>query len=153
MRVDSSRSTSGVKGKKSVKKSGGAGASAFASHLGGAEEVENAAPAAGPAPVYGVNPLFAIQSVDSATEGNRRGQQMGFDMLGHLEEIQMGLLTGSVPVSRLRQLLELSRRLQEQQLDPKLASILNDIDLRVQIEIAKLRKVDPALAREFEKLP
>ena len=59
-------------------------------------------------------------------------------MLDNLEEIRLGLLLGTIPVSRLEQLAQLVRAQREQVNDPKLTAILDEIELRAAVELAKL---------------
>ena len=61
-------------------------------------------------------------------------------MLDKLEEIRLGLLLGTIPQSRLEQLAHLVRAQREQVNDPKLTAILDEIELRAAVELAKLTR-------------
>ena len=54
-----------------------------------------------------------------------------------------GLLLGTIPMSKLEQLAQLIRAKREQIDDPKLLEILDEIELRAAVELAKLSR--PAL--------
>ena len=59
-------------------------------------------------------------------------------MLDQLDKVKVGLLTGELPRSTLQQLAQTIATHRDQTLDPKLAEILDEIDLRAQVELAKL---------------
>jgi hypothetical protein len=61
-------------------------------------------------------------------------------MLDKLEEIRLGLLLGTIPQSRLEQLAHLVRAQRELVNDPKLTAILDEIELRAAVELAKLTR-------------
>lgn len=105
----------------------------FARHLSAAEESGATQPVTGVSPV---DSLLAVQQVDERPE--RRAQRHGEDLLSRLDEIRHGLLMGEIPVSRLEQLSEMVKRQRERDLDPNLADILGEIELRVRVELAKL---------------
>ncbi|MDD3445857.1 MAG: flagellar assembly protein FliX [Zavarzinia sp.] len=104
------------------------------------EGTDDAAPAKGPSgagSVGGVAALFALQEVDADGE-RKRAAKRGNDLLDRLEELRMGLLLGHVPRERLQDLLAMVRSRQEQVTDPRLAGVLQDIELRAAVELAKL---------------
>ena len=59
-------------------------------------------------------------------------------MLDELEQIRLGLLLGQIPRARLEQLAQMVRARREQLDDLKLIAILDDIELRAAVELAKL---------------
>ena len=64
----------------------------------------------------------------------------GNEMLDRLEQLRLSILNGSVPKDRLQ---EMARRLRERTSnsdDPRLNDLIKDIELRVEVEIAKLRR-------------
>jgi hypothetical protein len=89
--------------------------------------------------------VLALQETPDSTRGRarKRAQERGKMMLDHLEEIRMGLLLGTIPMSKLEQLAQLIRAKREQIDDPKLLEILDEIELRAAVELAKLSR--PAL--------
>jgi hypothetical protein len=58
-------------------------------------------------------------------------------MLSELEALRDGLLDDDVPVHRLEALAALARSQRAEVDDPDLAQLLDEIDLRVQVELAK----------------
>lgn len=111
---------------------------------GGAEE---ARPADRPTQAGGLEGLLAAQMVDpagDATEGEARRRQAmvdrGEDILERLEELRVGLLLGRVPEDRLASLAAMVRDQRQDARDPQLAAILDEIELRAEVELAKLSR-------------
>ena len=87
--------------------------------------------------------MLALQEAPDASTRSRarkRAQERGGMMIDQLEEIRMGLLLGSVPMAKLEQLAHLVRAKREQIDDPKLLEILDEIELRAAVELAKLSR-------------
>ena len=84
--------------------------------------------------------LLSIQeNADSTSEeAARKGRQRAALLLDQLDQVRIGLLTGGIPVSTLNQLSRTIASHRDKVIDPKLAELLDDIDLRVQVELAKL---------------
>jgi hypothetical protein len=131
----------------SVRKTGGSsatGSGAFAKALSDTQ------PSHGPGMPLSVgfadmNTVLALQEAPDATRGRakRRAKERGDMMLDHLDEIRMGLLLGTIPMARLEQLAQLVRAKREQIDDPKLLAILDEIELRAAVELAKLSRPAP----------
>ena len=109
----------------------------FAKQVGGQESSSD--PVSGAAPVQGVDALLAIQEVEDATTGGRhaRAQQWGGEVLDRLEAIRMGLLAGGIPVNELQNIANLVTKQREMVSDPRLQEILDEIELRARVELAK----------------
>jgi hypothetical protein len=87
--------------------------------------------------------MLALQEAPDATTRSRarqRAKERGGLMLDQLEEIRLGLLMGTIPVAKLEQLGQLVRAKREQIDDPKLLEILDEIELRAAVELAKLSR-------------
>lgn len=82
--------------------------------------------------------LLSVQEVGDATKGRNRGTVRAQLMIDGLDDIRLGLLTGAIPRSKLAALLEVVREERDQAEDPKLSAILDEIELRVAVELAKL---------------
>lgn len=90
-----------------------------------------------------LNAVLTLQEAPDATTRNRarqRARERGSLMLDHLEELRMGLLLGTVPLAKLETLAQLVRAKREQIDDPKLLAILDEIELRAAVELAKLSR-------------
>ncbi|MFQ5347666.1 MAG: flagellar assembly protein FliX [Rhodothalassiaceae bacterium] len=89
-------------------------------------------------PVAAVDALLALQEAPDAASGRSKGVARAEEMLALLEDVRRGILLGAIPRSKLRQLADLARRRREGFVDPALDSILDDIELRAEVELAKL---------------
>jgi len=134
MKVDPTRAARTEALKKSSKsRSDGAG---FAQHLDG--ESVTTREAAALRPTNRIDPLIGL---DTATDSpQKRARQRGEDMLSQLEELRMGLLLGSLPKSRLEALARLADEERTADLDPGLGDVLDQIELRARVELAKLEQ-------------
>ncbi len=61
-------------------------------------------------------------------------------MLDHLDEIRLGLLMGAISESKLSALMRTVRENRDQVDDPRMAAVLDEIELRAAVELAKLGK-------------
>lgn len=118
-----------------TEKTDGTSGEKFAAALAGDQP---AAPAAPPPAVSAVDVLLSAQEVPDALAGRRRAMQRGNTLLDRLEELRLALLAGVLPRERLDELVRLARTARETIDDPRLTEILNEIDLRVAVELAKL---------------
>ncbi len=90
------------------------------------------------APLGAVNGILAVQEVPTATDGRSRGIKRGYNILDHLDDIRLGLLSGSIPRKRLIELNQEIKEARDAVIDPELSAILDDIELRAAVELAKL---------------
>lgn len=116
----------------------GDGAS-FARHLSG-ESAAMPAAVNGGAPVVSLAALLAVQGADDAVDGRARkaGIRRGEDLLERLDEVRIGLLTGRVPRATLERLVVQLGQRRASGGDPRLAELLDEIELRAKVELAKL---------------
>jgi hypothetical protein len=94
-----------------------------------------------PQTVTSVDNLFVLQEVSDGLTGRRRALQRGNSLLDRLDDIRIGLLSGSLARGQLENLRYLARQQVELDGDPELAAILDEIELRVAVELAKLDNV------------
>lgn len=125
----------------SVKKAKGGkstGSSEFSSHISDTPAASSGGGVASAGPINSVNSLLGLQEVGDATEGRSKGLAYGKDLLDRLEDIRRGLLLGTIPVNRLRSLAEALKNRKDQFNDPVLKTVLDEIELRARVELAKL---------------
>jgi hypothetical protein len=94
--------------------------------------------AAAPTTVSALDTLLTVQEIPDAIAGRRRAVQRGDALLDRLEDVRLALLTGVLPRERLEQLSRLARTDRTAITDPRLNAVLDEIDLRVAVELAKL---------------
>ena len=118
----------------------------FGALLSCGEEAVGSTPSMAPAsPAGRIDALLSVQEADDATEGKKhaRAQVRAEDMLDQLELLRLGLLTGVIPERHLNDLSRVIQSHRENIIDPDLMQILDEIDLRAQVELAKLSNVVP----------
>jgi hypothetical protein len=137
MKIEGPGKTTGPKGtsKASPKKTGD---DAFGSMVDDTEETGTASSVSRPATISSLDALLAFQEVDDSNEGAKKARRRAADLLDELDQVRVGLLTGELPKSTLQQLAQTISSHRDQVIDPKLAEILDEIDLRAQVELAKL---------------
>jgi hypothetical protein len=64
--------------------------------------------------------------------------QRGNDLLDRLDEIRHGLLLGAIPIERLKALAVMLRAERARAADPRRAAVVDEIELRCAVELAKL---------------
>lgn len=121
---------------------GNAAAGDFSAYLDAAQTsgADAAGAPAATAPVGNLESLLAAQEMPEETLRRQTLIRQGHDMIESLESLRQSLLTGRIPPAVLS---ELSGRLAVQRqsvTDPKLIGIIEDIELRVAVELAKLEE-------------
>lgn len=143
LKVGSTSSTKGVGG---TRKSSGVGQTSgmsFSSFLEGAAEVSENASVSSMAGVSGVETILLAQSVGDAVSDEakkRRAAQHGENILDKLDDVRLGLLSGSIEKEKLIELAQMLRERREDGLDDRLNGLLDEIEQRAQVELAKLTR-------------
>lgn len=91
----------------------------------------------------GIDALLALQAVDGPLTGRRKAVRRGASLLDMLDEIKTDLLIGRVSAERLDRLTATLSEMREQSM-PGLDSLLDDIELRVRVELAKFGRYPTA---------
>ncbi|WP_205470495.1 flagellar assembly protein FliX [Breoghania sp. L-A4] len=92
---------------------------------------------AGSGAVHGVDALLSLQEIDDPLVGRKRAVKRGHDMLDALEAMHAALLAGNVPGERLERITQLIS-MRAPSGDPSLEAMIDDIELRARVELAKL---------------
>ncbi len=107
----------------------------FVKHLGPAQESGGVSSLAA---LGTLSPVMGLQEVDDALARAKRGKNRAQGILDQLEDIRLELLIGGLSKGRLLQLAHMVSARRPDIEDPRLAEILDEIDLRAQVELAKL---------------
>ena len=94
--------------------------------------------ASGVSNVMGVEALLALQDVGTPTERKRRSVNRAGRLLDSLDELKVALLGGDLSTAQMERL---ARDIREQRMatdDPKLEAVLDEIETRAAVEMAKL---------------
>lgn len=139
MKVSGVGSKGAVSGTKKSEKSGAKGEFKKAL-IESMDSMEEAHAVEAPAGISGIDALLVVQQVDNSVEreARRRLVRRGEELLDGLEELRHGLLMGEIPKGRMMGLAQMVRTRRENCADPRLAAILDEIELRVEVELAKL---------------
>ena len=80
--------------------------------------------------------FWALQAVEDPTQGKRKAVRRGQALLDNLDALKAELLAGHVNEARLDRMLTLVRQAKTR-VDPGLDNVIEDIELRVLVELAK----------------
>jgi hypothetical protein len=119
---------------KRTSKTSGASGTSFAKHL---DETSETGAAHGVSASGAVSGVLGVQEVDDALAHASRGKLRAQDILDRLEDLRIELLTGAITRDKLVQLARVVSNRRAQITDPRLTEILDEIDLRAQVELAK----------------
>ena len=97
---------------------------------------------AGPGPIAAVDNILMLQGLDDSTSGRSKGMAHGEQLLDMLDEVRDGLLCGGIPRATLNRLATAVSRRHDSFADPKLQGVLDEIEVRARVELAKLEQVD-----------
>ncbi len=114
--------------------------------LAEAESPPPAAPAAAPRAIAGIETLLAlqgVQGVEDPVEKRQRAVKRGRTALEVLDELKMGLLAGTLDPVVLGRLKAAAAGLTDASGDSGLDGVLAEIELRVEVELAKMASPPP----------
>jgi hypothetical protein len=101
---------------------------------------------AGPGPIGALDSILMLQGLDDSMDGRSKAAEHGEKLLDMLDEVRDGLLAGGVPRATLNRLANAVTRRHDQFNDPKLQGVLDEIELRAHVELAKLEMMDKRIA-------
>ena len=98
-------------------------------------------PASAPKSVANIDALLALQGVEDPTERRKRAVRRGRTALAVLVDLKLGLLAGSLDVATVQRLRSAATKLKSSSGDPDLDQVLAEIELRAEVELAKVGNV------------
>ncbi len=121
-----------------------AAAGDFAAHIspsGGARS-----PAVSGATQLGsVEALIALQAGGGSTDGRARAEiDRAEDLLSRLDQIRVGILTGNLSSAVLESIVVRLDARRREGVEPRLAAIIDEIEVRAKVELAKLSMMQQA---------
>lgn len=108
----------------------------FARHL---EEKPAASAAQATTPLNALGGVLAVQEV-AASGGGGRAVSYGHRLLDELHELRLAMIDGWLPERSLRRLAGLVGQARGEVDDPRLAGVLDEIEVRAAVEAAKLER-------------
>lgn len=131
MRIDTIR-TGAIGSRGAAARSG----SGIAFHVNDGSQTQRASGLSQAAPAQDIGSLLALQAVEDPTLKKKKLVRRGNQLLDTLDEIKADLLVGRVSEGRLNQLMALISQARERS-EPGLDGLLDDIELRARVELAK----------------
>ncbi len=110
----------------------------FSKVLAADAEALPASTVSGGAALGPVDALLTLQEVSEDPGGRYRGRRRGEALLDQLDELRLGLLVGSLPLATVERLAAVAEAKRGQVDDPQLARVLDEIEIRAAVELAKL---------------
>jgi hypothetical protein len=99
---------------------------------------QEARSAAAPKAAANIDALLALQGIEEdPVERRKRSVARGRTALDVLDDLKMGLLSGNLDASTVMRLRDAAANLKSSSGDPGLDSVLAEIELRVEVELAK----------------
>ena len=96
------------------------------------------APRVAPKAAANIDALLALQGIEEdPAERRKRSVQRGKGALDVLDDLKIGLLSGNFDASTVSRLRDAAANLKSSSGDPGLDSVLSEIELRVEVELAK----------------
>ena len=90
-----------------------------------------------PKAAAGIDALLALQGIEDPLERRKRSVQRGKRALDVLDDLKIGLLSGNFDTSTVSRLRDAAASLKSSSGDPGLDAVLSEIELRVEVELAK----------------
>src|SRR5690349_19163367 len=88
--------------------------------------------------IGGIETLLALQGVEEPGERRRKAVKRGRGALDALDALKIGLLSGTLDTAALARLKSAGAGLTEPTGDPRLDTVMAEIALRVEVELAKI---------------
>jgi hypothetical protein len=131
MRVNALTNTAATRGASSARRVGGGFSVSEDSPSG------SSAPAAGLRAITSVDALIALQGVEDPTERRKKAVKQGRNALDVLEGLKLALLDGTLDSTAIGRLKSVAEGLKQSSGDQQLDAVLAEIELRVEVELAK----------------
>jgi hypothetical protein len=136
MKIEGPGKSSSITKTDKAKKAGGVKGASFSEYLTGADEVDETTPAA---PLASVGMYAALQAAEHGTARQQRREAIDHadDLLNDLEDLRIGLITGNYTKTQMQNLAIRVQKRRATITDPALMALLEDIELRAAVELAK----------------
>jgi hypothetical protein len=104
---------------------------------GGATAPQKAAPLSN---LTNIGALLSLQTQDDPIERRKRATRRSNSLLDQLDEIRVSILSGGVSRDQVSALATTLREYRDEVDDAGLSAILDDVELRAEVELAKLER-------------
>jgi len=134
MRVERPSGPNAVSGGKTVRRGGSGSFTLSEGEAAAGTTAKTAVPTIG-----GIDALMALQGVDVPAERRRRAIARGRNALDALDALKIGLLSGELDAGTVARLKAAVFGLKDGSGDPTVDAVLSEIELRVEVELAKMQ--------------
>lgn len=104
-------------------------------------QTQESRPASAPRAAGSIDVLIAMQGVEDPVERRKRSVARGRGALDVLDELKIGLLSGAFNGATVARLRDAAANLKQSSGDPGLDAVLSEIELRVEVELAKAARL------------
>jgi len=141
MKVEGPKSSSEIAKKKDVKNTSGDGTFQSMVNSGATSDTSQTSGTGLSAGIAGIDALLIAQAAEDPTEGQskQKMKQRAEDILARLDDLKMAMMTGSITVGHMVSIADVVASHRDTINDPELSAILDEIDLRAHVELAKLQ--------------
>ena len=137
-KIDGGRPIRGTPVVRKVGKGGKASGTSFSQHIEAEDTPTSSVVSTAVSALAGIDALLGAQEVDDAAYRESKGKARAEELLDNLDDLRMDLLSGNVSREKLKSIANLVSKNRPEVDDPRLSQILDEIDLRAQVELAKL---------------
>lgn len=141
MKIEGPNKSSDVSKKKKTD-SASSGSGIFRSLLsGGASETAGASHSATSSSISSIDALLMAQATEDPAQqkSRKRMRERAESLLDKLNDLKMAILMGNVTIGHMISIADVVAIHREKITDPDLSALLDEIDLRAQIELAKIQ--------------
>jgi hypothetical protein len=139
MKIEGPRNVGYTQSVTRTKKAGSTSSASFVDHVA-MDETSAAGAATSTSPVMSVDQLIGLQEVDDALVGRKQATAHATEILDRLDMLRLQILDGRISKDQLMQLARTVSARRAIATDPRLIAVLDEIDLRAQVEIAKFTR-------------
>lgn len=93
-----------------------------------------------PAALANLGSLLALQGLEDPAERRRRATRRADALLEQLDELRLSVLGRGVSHAQVARLAQTLREQRDAVDDPELSALLDDVELRAEVELAKLER-------------
>lgn len=142
MKIEGPNKTNAANKAASTGKTTGPKGAAFSSYLSASEEADSTSGLGRVVGVGGMLGMLSVAASEEATAREQRQQAIDYaeDLLADLDALRVGLILGEYNEMQLNGLINRVQNRKQVVDDPALKAVLEDIDLRAQVELAKLQR-------------
>jgi hypothetical protein len=138
-KASTSKQTSSVKKNKSSK------SGEFAEQIRGVaatDNIDSGQASEGVTSIGTMESILAAQEIPNTLDGHSKDALVhyGDQLLSQLDEIKLAILNGAIPKNKLTNLAQILRQNRQVCDDPHLNSIIDEVELRVEVEVAKFTR-------------